>query len=416
MTNTINNVKCNLNYIKIEFKNIEKFNSKKYGGDKMKIRKLAALTAALTVATMSFAGCSKPSESDTVKIGASFDVTGSYAQYGIAASNGAQLAIEEYNAKGGVLGKQIEWLLEDNKGSQVDATNAFKKLVDKDKIVAFIGSDVSSTTETIANIAQERNIPMITPTGTAASITQVGDRIFRACYIDPSQGEMLGQLASGELGAKTAVVMINNESDYSNGIAEAFTEVFTANGGTVVETVKYSATDADYKPILTNVKNANPDVVLIPDYYETIANIATQAREVGVDATFLGGDGWDGVTEKTVNNPEVVEGSYFINHYSPEDTSPVVQDFLKNYEAKYGEKPNAFAALGYDAAKIMIEAIAKAESTDAQAVVDALNATQVEGVTGNVTFDANRNPVKTVAVITIKDGQNKFYQKLDPAQ
>lgn len=382
------------------------------------MKKVKTLVSMLigTILALNVVGCSTSGGSDTIKIGASFDVTGAYAQYGIAASNGAKLAIDEYNANGGVLGKTIEWLLEDNKGNQVDASNAFRKLVDRNKIVAFIGSDVSSTTETIANIAQQRKIPMITPTGTAPSITKVGDYIYRACYIDPSQGQMLGQFASKELGAKTAVVMVNNESDYSDGVAEAFAEHFVENGGVILETVNYSASDADYKPILTNVRHANPDVIIIPDYYETIAEIATQAREVGITATLLGGDGWDGVIEKTINNPEVVENSYFINHYSPEDQSPIIQDFLKNYEKTYGEKPNAFAALGYDAARILIESIEKAGSTESEAIKKALQEAHVEGVTGTITFDERRNPVKTVAVIRIQNGMNTFYQTLDPEQ
>lgn len=379
----------------------------------MKIKKLVAIGLTLALGTMTMVGCNQ-SSNDTVKVGGSFDLTGAYAQYGIATSNGAKLAIEEYNATGGILEKQIEFILEDNKGNQVDATNAFKKLVDKDKIVAFIGSDVSSTTETIANIAQQRKIPMITPTGTTKSITEVGDHIYRACFIDPYQGEMLAQFAISDLGAKTAAVMINSESDYSTGIAETFIAQFEEAGGTVATTVNYGANDVDFKPILANVKNANADVIIIPDYYETIANIATQAREVGITAPLLGGDGWDGVTDKTKNNPEVVEGSYFVNHYSPDDESPIVQDFITNYTAKFGEKPNAFAALGYDAAKVLIEAIKAAGTTDEQAVIEAMKNIAVDCVTGNITFDENRNPVKAAFMITIENGENKFFTRVDP--
>lgn len=379
----------------------------------MKIKKMIAIGLTLAMGTMSFVGCNKTG-SDTIKIGSSFDLTAGAAQYGMAASNGAKLAIEEYNASGGVLGKQIEFILEDNKSNQVDATNAFKKLVDNDKIIAFIGSDISSTTETIANIAQERKIPMITPTGTTKSITEVGDHIFRACFIDPYQGEMLAQFAIDDLKVKTAAVMINSESDYSRGIAETFIAQFEANGGTIATTVNYGMNDVDFRPILANIKSANPDIVIIPDYYEMIANIATQMREIGITAPLLGGDGWDGVVEKTKNNPEVVEGSYFINHYSPDDEAPIVQGFIKNYTEKYGEKPNSFAALGYDAAKVLIEGIKASGTTEHDKIVQAIQNISIDCVTGQLTFDENRNPNKAAFIITIKDGKNTFFTRVDP--
>ncbi|MBU3811900.1 MAG: ABC transporter substrate-binding protein [Candidatus Niameybacter stercoravium] len=380
----------------------------------MKTRKLLAIALVAMMGTLSFVGCQKAdASSDTIKIGGSFDLTGEAAQYGIATSNGVKLAIDEYNANGGVLGKQIEFILEDNKASQVDATNAFKKLVDNNKVIGFIGSDISSTTETIANLAAEKNIPMITPTGTKLGITTIGPNIFRACYVDPAQGELLAKFATEDLKAQTAAVMINSEQDYSTGIAEAFEAAFTAAGGTVIEKVNYGKNDVDFKPILANIKNANADVVVIPDYYETIATITTQAREIGITSTFIGGDGWDGVTEKTVNNPEAVEGSYFVNHYTVEDDAVIVQDFISNYKATYDAEPNAFAALGYDAAKILIEAIKTCESTEADAIIAAMQNTSLDCVTGHITFDENRNPVKSVSVIEIKEGQNTLYKKLD---
>ncbi|MBS5798731.1 MAG: ABC transporter substrate-binding protein [Clostridiales bacterium] len=380
----------------------------------MKTRKLLAIALVAMMGTLSFVGCQKAdASSDTIKIGGSFDLTGEAAQYGIATSNGVKLAIDEYNANGGVLGKQIEFILEDNKASQVDATNAFKKLVDNNKVIGFIGSDISSTTETIANLAAEKNIPMITPTGTKFGITTIGPNIFRACYVDPAQGELLAKFATEDLNAQTAAIMINSEQDYSTGIAEAFEAAFTAAGGTVVEKVNYGKNDVDFKPILANIKNANADVVVIPDYYETIATLITQAREIGITSTCIGGDGWDGVTEKTVNNPEVVEGSYFVNHYTVEDDAVIVQDFISNYKATYDAEPNAFAALGYDAAKILIEAIKTCESTEADAITAAMQNTSLDCVTGHITFDENRNPVKSVSVIEIKEGQNTLYKKLD---
>lgn len=385
----------------------------------MKFKKVYALVLAAMMGTMSLTGCSQNTNAgnaagDTIKIGGSFALTGEYAIYGIAANNGAKLAIEEYNANGGVLDKQIEWIVEDNKGSQVDAANAFKKLVDNNKVAAFIGSDISGTSETIANIAVEKGIPMITPTGTKLGITAIGENIFRACYVDPDQGKLLAQFATEDLSVKNAAIMVNSEVDYSVGIAEAFTEVFEASGGKVVTTVNYGQKDMDFKPILMNVKNANPDVIVIPDYYQKIALIAAQAKEIGIEAPLIGGDGWDGVTSQVANNPEVIENSYFINHYTPEDESPIVQDFIKNYKETYNEEANAFAALGYDAAKILIEAMKTAGTTESQAVIDAMKNTSLDCVTGHITFNELRNPIKSVSVIKIKEGKNTLFKKLDP--
>lgn len=389
------------------------------GGVTVNIKKLGIFIVAGAISVLSLSGCTQgnsgtSADADTIKIGGSFALTGSVAIYGVAASNGAKLAIEEYNANGGVLGKQVEFILEDNKGEQVDAANSFKKLVDNNKVVAFIGSDISSTTETIANIAAERNIPMITPTGTKAEITSIGENVFRACYIDPDQGALLAQFAKEDLNAQNVALMVNSEVDYSVGIAETFTQDFEQSGGSVVETVNYGDTDSDFKPILMNVKNANPDVVVIPDYYQKIALIAAQAKEIGLDVPLIGGDGWDGVTAQVQNNPEIVEGNYFINHYTPEDDRALVKDFITNYTAKYEEEPNAFAALGYDAAKILLEAIEAAGTTESDAVIEAMANTSLDCVTGMITFNELRNPVKSVSVIQIKEGKNTLFKTLDP--
>ncbi|ONI46090.1 hypothetical protein AN640_00925, partial [Candidatus Epulonipiscium fishelsonii] len=336
-----------------------------------------------------------------------------YAQYGNAANNGVQMAIEE---AGIVDEKVLEYLVEDNKGTQIEAANTFKKLSDSKKIDVFIGADVSSNSETIANLAQEKEIPMITPTATKENITSIGDHIFRACYIDPTQGELLAQFSTEDLGAKKAIIMVNSENAYSTGISDAFIKEFEANGGKIIKQINYGSADVDFRPILGTIQGVEADVIVIPDYYETIGMIAPQIRELGITTTLIGGDGWDGVTEQTKNNPEAVEGSYFVNHYTVQDESEIVQDFITNYTEKYGETPNAFAALGYDAAKMLIEAIDIADSTDDTAVINALVTGTFEGVTGTITFDENRNPVKTVSVIQITNGENTLYKKLDPSQ
>lgn len=381
----------------------------------MKINKILKTIILLGLGSSMLVACGgDDSDANTIKIGGSFDVTGATAQYGIPANKGALLAVKEYNEAGGVLGKQIEYIFEDNKGVQTDAASAYKKLSDSKDVIGFIGADISGTTETIANLAKEDGIPMISPSATKKEITSIAPNIFRACYIDPTQGEILANFADTSLNAKTAAVMINNESDYSVGIAEAFIEQVEALGIDVVAQVNYTAADVDFKSILAPVANANPDVILIPDYYEAVAKIAPQAREIGISGTFLGGDGWDGVTAMVGTNAEPINGSYFINHYTTEDDSPIVQDFIANYTEEYGTTPNAFAALGYDAACILLEGFARAETTDSSAVVNAIQNIDIEAVTGHITFDENRNPQKSVTVIEIVDGQNKLLEKFNP--
>ncbi|OOB78863.1 MAG: hypothetical protein BEN18_05905 [Epulopiscium sp. Nuni2H_MBin001] len=386
----------------------------------MKIKKLFSSILLLGMSACMVVGCtsddSSSSDAGVIKIGSSFDLTGACALFGIPSSNAVKLAISQYNEAGGILGGQmIEYYLEDNNSNQVDAANAFKKLYDNNNIVAFIGADISGTTETIANIAKDSGIPMITPSATKMSITSIADNIFRACYIDPTQGDVLAVFATEELNATTAAVMINSESDYSVGVAEAFIESFESLGGNVLVQVNYTGSDVDFKSLLAPVNNVSPDVIIIPDYYETIANIAPQARQLGIESIFMGSDGWDGVTTVAANNPESIEGSYYINHYSNEDESDIVQNFITDYTDMFGEAPsNALAALAYDAAIILIESMIEAGTTDFDAVVEAMQNITIEGVTGTISFDENRNPEKSVSIIKIVDGQDTLYQKLNP--
>lgn len=381
----------------------------------MKLKQILAVMSISALALTGLTGCKAESKaSDTIKIGSSFALTGDVAVYGKAARNGVALAVKEYNEQGGVLGKQIELFTEDNKGDEIEATNAFRKLIDKENVVAFLGSDISSTSEAIAKLAVEKNIPFMTPTATKLEITSLGNNIFRACYVDPYQGTVIGEFASKDLNGKTAAVLMNNGSDYSIGIAEAFKEAFEANGGNVVNVESYTKDDKDFKPLLLNIKTNNPDVILISDYYSQVSLIAQQIKELGIEATLVGPDGWDGVVEQITNDPSVLEGAYFINHYSDEDPDPIVQTFVENYKKEFNEEPNALAALGYDGARILIEAINKAGTTDTDKVVEQMQASNVQGATGTITFGEDRNPVKSVAIIQIKDGKNTMYKKMNP--
>ena len=355
-------------------------------------------------------------EAKVMKLGGIGPLTGPLAIYGVTSTNGSKLAFEEINKNGGILGKQVEYIVLDEKGDSTEAVTAYNKLVDEG-VVALIGDITSKPSLAVAEVAAQDNLPMITPTGTQFNITEAGPNVFRVCFTDPYQGVVLANFAKNNLNAETAAVVVNNSSDYSDGVAKAFVEQAEKLGLKVVAKEGYSDGDKDFRAQLTKILPTNPDVLVVPDYYEQVALITTQAREVGIKATFVGPDGWDGVA-KTLDTSAygAVENSYFTNHYSLQDQSPKVQNFLKAYKEAYNEEPSAFSALSYDAAYMMKAAIEKAGTTDKQAVVDALKNLDYDGVTGHLTFDENNNPVKAVTVLKIVNGEYTFDSVVEPAK
>ncbi len=352
-------------------------------------------------------------DGDKIIIGGLAPLTGSVAIYGVTASTGAKLAFKEINENGGILGKQVEFLLEDEKGDPTEAVNAYTKLLDQD-IVALLGDITSQPTEAVAEVAKSDNMPMLTPTGTQFNITEGRDNVFRVCYTDPFQGEVLAKYATEELGAKTAAVLRNTSSDYSDGVGKAFIDKAEELDIEIVAVESYGEGDIDFRAQLTKVADLNPDVLVIPDYYETISLIAPQAREVGIEATFLGPDGWDGVAKNIDESSyDVIEGSVFTNHYSIDDEDERIQNFLANYKKEYGEEASAFAALAYDGAYMLKQSMEKAGSTDSDAIIKALKEIEYDGITGLLTFDSNNNPIKTVSMIKIVNGEYKLDQVMD---
>lgn len=351
---------------------------------------------------------------DQILIGGLAPLTGNVAVYGITATNGAKLAFDEINAKGGILGKQIKFDILDEKGDESEAVSAYKKLSSQG-MVALLGDITSKPTMAVAAEAADENMPMVTPTATAADVTTYGSNIFRVCFIDPFQGETMANYASETLKAEKAAVLYNTSDDYSSGIANAFKDKAESLGIEVVAFEGHGATDVDFKTQLTNIKQADPDVLLIPNYYAQVALIAPQAKEVGLEATLLGADGWDGVTAAVAaDNLSVLEDAYFCNHYSIKDEAEKVQNFITAYKNKYGEEPSAFAALSYDAAYIIANAIEKAGSADKDAINEALKNTEYDGVTGKMTFDENNNPVKAVTIVKIVNGDYTFDSIVEP--
>ena len=376
----------------------------------MKLMKTVMIGAA-----MIFAACGgekKVPETTTVKIGGLAPLTGSLAIYGVTTTNGAELAVKEINANGGINGKQIDYIVLDTKGDATESVMAYNKLVD-DKVAAVIGDITSKPTVAVAEIAAQDNMPMITPTGTQVDITEAGPNVFRVCFTNPYQGTVLATLAKERFGAQTAGILVNNSSDYSDGIAKAFTEQAEKLGINITVKEGYADGDRDFRAQLTKISTVNPDVLLIPEYYEQASLIAAQAREMGVKSIFVGSDGWDGIS-KTLDETayKVIENSYFTNHFSMQDDSPKIQNFIKAYKDTYKEDPSAFSALGYDAIYMMKEAIEKAGSTEKQAIVDALKDIEYDGITGYLTFDENNNPVKAVTILKIQNGEYVFDSKI----
>lgn len=372
---------------------------------------LGVLTlAALLTACGNGAGktSAAPDNGDVIKIGGIIPKTGAAAVYGNSTDNGIKLAVDEINANGGIGGKQIEYLSEDDKGDPTEAVTVYNKLVEAGNNV-IIGAITSKPSLAVAENSSQDGIPIITPTGTSAPITENKDNVFRTCFTDPLQGKILANFASDNLKAKTVAILRNTSNDYSNGVADAFIEQAKAKGLEVVADEGYGDTDVDFKVQLTNIDKEKPDVILVPEYYEKDVSIIKQARELGMESKIIGPDGWDGVLAVIdEGSKDLLNGVYFTNHYSVHDTSEKVQGFVKAYKEKYKEDPSAFSALGYDTVYIYKEALEKSASLDFAEIVNALKAVEVSGVTGDLKFGENNNPVKSATIIEIKDGSYTF--------
>lgn len=377
-------------------------------------KKFLVSAMALTLVAGLLGGCGNKKEDDVIKIGAIGPLTGPAATYGQSVKEGALLVEKEVNDKGGINGKKVKFVFEDDQADQNASLNAFNKLVDAEKVSAIFGPVTSGATLAVAPKATQAGIPLITPTATEPSITKTGGNfVFRGCYVDSYQGVALGQYAAKDLNKKTAAVLYNVGSDYSKGIAEAFKAEYEKNGGTVVEYLTYNKDDKDFNAQLTKIKNSNPDVLLLPDYYNVVGLIAKQARDTGINATLLGGDGWES-TELYKIGGESVKGALYINHYFQGDESKVVKDFVESYKKEYNKEPDAFAALAYDSAKILVKAFEDAKSTDSAAVKEALAKTSLESVTGKISFGEDRTAIKGAVIVKVEGDHTSLVTKINP--
>ncbi len=386
------------------------------------MKKLTAIALCLAMLLMGVSAFAE--DAGTINIALIANTTGDYAQYGIPVRNGAMLYIDQLNAAGGINGKQIQVFEYDDKADGIETVNAFN-LALENNISAVIGSVLTGATIALADATYEVNVPQITASATAAGVTvidpedpesEVRTNVFRSCFIDPFQGEKMADYAVNEMGAKTAAVLFETGSDYSEGLKDAFVAKAEELGLEIVATEAFATGDRDYRAQMTNIAAQNPDVVFCPIYYGEAGLAITQARQVGITATFLGGDGFGGI--KDYATAEDLEGSVYCSGYAPGTES--VAQFEADYEATYGEPvPNMFAPLAYDAAMLMCQALKAAEDAGLtagtaeyhQAVIDALKASDgVEGITGTYTFDEFNNPIKSAAIIQLQDGEENFLE------
>jgi branched-chain amino acid transport system substrate-binding protein len=385
----------------------------------MKIRHSHIYLAVLAAWPL-LAGCNKSSpgssaDSSTIKVGEYASLTGSEATFGQQSHNGTELAVEEINAAGGVLGKKIDLLTEDDQSQAGQPATAVRKLISSDGVVAILGEVASSRSLEAAPICQENKIPMISPASTNPRVTQTGDYIFRTCFMDSFQGStVLANFAQKTLKLKTVAVLKDVKSDYSLGLAKYFEDGFTALGGQIITEQNYSGGDKDFNAQLTAIKALNPDGIFVPGYYTEVGLIALQARQLGINQPLFGGDGWMSFNLVPIGGA-ALEGDYFSTHFTPDQDSPVVQDFVKKYQQKYNGLPDCMAALGYDSAMILADAIKRAGTTDPTKIRDAIAATRnYPGVTGTISIDADRNASKPAVIVTIKNGQFKYVETIAP--
>ncbi len=374
---------------------------------------LGGLIACLCVAFVVVVSPARAQEE--IVIGEFASMTGATATFGVSSDEGARLALDEINAAGGVLGKKLKLITEDDQSKTEEAVTTVQKLINQNRVVALIGEIASSRSIAAAPVAQRAKIPMLSPGSTNPKVTKVGSYVFRACFIDPFQGTVMANFAMNNLKLKRLGVLYDVKNDYSVGLREFFIDAVKKNGGEIVSDESYGEGDPDFKAQLTKIKAQNPDGIYVPGYYQDVGLIARQARELGITVPLMGGDGWD--SDKTTEiGGQSVEGCYFSNHYAADDQRPEVQKFIAAYKAKYnGKTPDAMAVLGYEAMGIMADAIKRAGGTDGKAIRDALATTKdFPGVSGKITIDKDRNASKPAVVVQIKDGKFAFVTNINP--
>jgi branched-chain amino acid transport system substrate-binding protein len=352
---------------------------------------------------------------EPIKVALLFPLTGDVATFGKSSQEGSELALQEWNDKGGVNGQMVEWVVGDSRCDAQEARNQATKVIEQDGVSFIIGEVCSSASIPVSEVANAKEVLQISPTSTnpAVTVDEAGNHkpyTFRACFLDPFQGDVLATFAYTDQGLTTAAILYDQGNDYVRGLGEYIKAAYEALGGTVAVYEAYNKDDTDFSVLLSKVNDANVDVLFLPDYYNKVSLIGTQARERGITAPMMGGDGWDSPQLDTA----AVDGGFFSNHYSPADPRPVVQDFIRKYTEKYGAAPDALAVLAYDAANILMQSIQDAGTADPKVVKDAMLNVQYEGVSGNITMDEFGNPVKAAAITAVTGGTTEFVKFVQP--
>jgi branched-chain amino acid transport system substrate-binding protein len=375
----------------------------------MRVFGLLILVAA--VVGLTSCGGGGGAEKGVALIGANLEMTGESATWGLQSKNGMELALEEIKAQPDLKTK-LQLVVEDNKSNPADSSDAMKRLIDQKRVIAVIGAVGSGRTMPAADVAMEAKVPLMTHAATNVDITKKGEYISRICFNDDFQGAVMARFALGSLKAKNAVIMVSQGNPYSEGLSNSFRKVFTEGGGKILDTLAYKKGDIDFKNHVTTLRNLNPDVVWLPGYHNEVGLILAQAREAGFQTPFLGGDGWD--------SPELfklagksVEGNFVCNHFDPGDPDPVVQEFVKKYEQRYGEKPGAMSALGYDAMKAMADAVNRAKDLKPESIKDAINSIKgLKGVCGTISLTPERETIKNAVVLETLEGRFKYRETI----
>ena len=355
-----------------------------------------------------------------MKLGLLAPLGGEVPAFGQSTVEGVQLAVNEWNARGGVLGRPIELLIEDSKCDADPAVNAANKLIDQDGVKYLVGEVCSRASIPVSEIANARGVVQISPTSTNKAVTVDAEGstkqfIFRACFIDAFQGEVMARFGNSR-GFKNAFILYDESNEYSRGLAEAFEASFTGMGGAIAGKETYVSTDQDFSAILRKVQDSGADMLFLPDYYNIVNLVGAQAKGMGITIPIMGGDGWD------ASNLDVaaVDGGFYSNHYDPADTRPIVQEWLVRYGAAYKDPdgnpkvPDAVATLAYDATNLLLAAIEKAGVDDPARVAEVMAGIKFDAVSGTITFDAQHNPVKNAVVIGIAGGQKNFVESVAP--
>ena len=389
-----------------------------------RVSKLLSVLAAGAVFMGALTGCgggSKGADGDTIKVGGVLEMTGGSASFGISSKNGIDLALKKINEKGVLGGKKLSLVVADTKSEASEATNAMQKVISQDKVVAVIGPNQSSAVIAAGAINNGSKVVDITPMGTNPDVTvdpktkKVKPYSFRTCFIDPFQGTVMASFASNELKVKKAAIYIDNTSDYAKGLAQFFKENFVKNGGQVVIEEAYLQKDTDFKSTLTKIKAAQPDFIYIPGYYQEVGLIVKQAREMGITVPMAGGDGWDSAKLPEIAGKAALENTFFSSLYSPDDTSDLNKNFVAEYKKAYNTNPDVFAALAYDSTLLVAKAIEDAGSADPAKIAEAMAKIKgFKGVSGEVTFNEQHNPIKSAVIIEHKDGKQTFKTKVNP--